>query len=237
MQELRGLSAQERASFAEEMRDASADLRLAVQDSVFDAVAQMREEFGGMMAEMQRMTLAQAREPRRDLNVVLQRDLLSPRDAWESLGEGGFGAVFRAKYAGQDVAVKELHIASLTGRAWREFERETRFMARLRHPNVVGLYGVCDGGGPAGSRALMVLEYCGGGSLYDHLQEMEPDDEGSGVPLWKIHTWADQLVSGMMLLHGQDPPVMHRDIKSQNLLLTADGNMKIGDFGLAQARQ
>src|SRR5580765_5806729 len=124
------------------------------------------------------------------------------------------GAVYRAvdQRLGTIVAVKETLVSG--DRFRRAFEREARLLATLRHPALprVSDY-FADGDGE-----FLVMEFVPGDDLWTLLERQQ-----GPLPTDQVLRWADQLLGALEYLHGQDPPVVHRDIKPQNLKLTTDG--------------
>lgn len=145
------------------------------------------------------------------------------------LGEGGFGRVYKGKIQNisQEVAVKQLDRNGLQGT--REFLVEVLMLSLLHHSNLVNLIGFC----ADGDQRILVYEYMPLGSLEDHLLELAPNRE----PL----DWATRMkiasgaAKGLEYLHDKaNPPVIYRDFKASNILLDAEFNPKLSDFGLAK---
>jgi sterile alpha motif and leucine zipper-containing kinase AZK len=107
-----------------------------------------------------------------------------------------------------------------------EFRKETEIMATLQHPNIVRLYGICLEQG----HNSMVMEYMQHGSLLDFL---ENNPNISWSVRWNI---ALDISKGLLCLHQHSPVIMHRDLKSPNVLLDEHNRAKICDFGLAKVR-
>ena len=145
-------------------------------------------------------------------------------DVREFIAEGTYGRVDYGKWKGLDVALKTLKVEQLSGRAEEEFLSECEVMMNLRAQWIIGLYGVTL------SPPSMVMEYLSGGSLDNVLQStMELS--------WEFrHQLALDIVRGLTYLHSQTPPIVHRDLKSLNIILNEDGRAKIGDFGLARVK-
>ncbi|KAF4688904.1 protein kinase kinase kinase [Perkinsus olseni] len=156
---------------------------------------------------------------------------------YEAIGEGTFSKVYRGSWRGADVAVKEIHLdLPETEEMLKMFKRELTVMLTLRHPNLVLLLGA-----HTRSKPLRILvEYCSGGSLYDLLHVKRE------VQL----SWGQRAVmmldvaKGIYFMHSSRPPVIHRDIKSLNLLLEQPVydeedpiRVKIADFGMARLEQ
>jgi eukaryotic-like serine/threonine-protein kinase len=143
------------------------------------------------------------------------------------LGQGGMGAVYEAIDQRLDttVALKETLFAD--ERLRKQFEREARLLARLHHP---ALPRVSDHFSE-GDGQFLVMQYIPG----DDLSEMMTRKHGP-FPVDQVLTWADQLLDALDYLHTQDPQIIHRDIKPQNLKLTSRGQIILLDFGLAKGQ-
>ncbi|NWG19991.1 MAG: protein kinase [Chloroflexi bacterium] len=141
------------------------------------------------------------------------------------IGKGGMGAVYEAidQRLGNRVALKQTLTTS--DQMARSLEREARLLAALRHaslPKVTDHF--VDGSGQ-----YLVMEFIAGEDLDTLLTRRKRAFEVENVL-----AWADQLLRVLEYLHRQHPPVLHRDIKPQNLKLTADGEVVLLDFGLAK---
>ncbi|GMN34203.1 hypothetical protein TIFTF001_004562 [Ficus carica] len=143
------------------------------------------------------------------------------------LGEGGFGAVYRGYLPDLDtlVAVKKISRGSRQGK--KEYLTEVKIISQLRHRNLVQLLGWCHDKG----EFLLVYEFMPNGSLNSHLFNKRIS------PL----TWSTRykislgLASALLYLHEEwERCVVHRDIKSSNIMLDSSFNVKLGDFGLAR---
>ena len=143
------------------------------------------------------------------------------------LGQGGMGTVYEAVDERLDttVALKETFFAD--ERLRKQFEREARLLARLHHP---ALPRVSDHFSE-GDGQFLVMQYIAG----DDLAEMIAEKRGP-FPADQVLTWADQLLDALDYLHTQDPQIVHRDIKPQNLKLTSRGQIILLDFGLAKGQ-
>ncbi|RZF47238.1 hypothetical protein LSTR_LSTR004947 [Laodelphax striatellus] len=157
-----------------------------------------------------------------DVNEIEEYNFNGRKDC--VIGRGSFGEVRRCLWRGKIVAVKYIdsELEKVTPVA-----AEVRQLSRVRHPNIVTLYGACSDV----QRICLVMEYAECGSLYDVLH---------GKPLRKYTaghamSWALQCAKGVAYLHSMKPkPVIHRDLKPPNLLLVSGGTvLKICDFGTA----
>ncbi len=142
------------------------------------------------------------------------------------LGTGASGAVYLADYDRHAVAIKVLDLAqSPSVEVIRRFHQEIDVAGRLRHPNIVRVFG----GGQEGRYLYMAMEYVEGGSLKEYLVRQG----GRPLPVADALRIALQLCSALEYAHGQK--VVHRDVKPGNILLRRDGRAMLGDFGIARA--
>ncbi|MFH0519333.1 protein kinase [Streptomyces sp. M41] len=142
----------------------------------------------------------------------------------ESIGRGGMGEVWRAydEALARHVAVKLLLPQDSDPTAVSRFRLEARTAARIDHPNVVSVrdFGEYD------NRLFLVMELVAGDSLATTLVRSGP------LPAERVARIAAEAAAGLAAAHRQG--IVHRDIKPGNLLLDADGTLKIGDFGIAR---
>jgi serine/threonine protein kinase len=143
------------------------------------------------------------------------------------LGQGGMGAVYEAVDQRLDTTVALKETLFSDERLRRQFEREARLLARLHHP---ALPRVSDHFSE-GDGQFLVMQYIPG----DDLSEMMLRKRAP-FPANQVLTWADQLLDALDYLHTQDPQIVHRDIKPQNLKLTSRGQIILLDFGLAKGQ-
>lgn len=150
------------------------------------------------------------------------------------IGAGGFGEVYKCKYDRKMVAVKTLQkVEDDDPQAlMAEFMVEMKLMSKLRHPNIVEFIGACI----HNPNLAIILEFMAGGSLYRAIHRRRRNDLGP-FPLLKTVWIAFGVAKGMAHLHTQYPVVIHRDVKSPNVLLgTNVREVKITDFGLSRLR-
>ncbi len=164
-------------------------------------------------------------------NVILQPGtVLQGRYLIERLiSQGGMGAVYQAidQRLGSIVALKQILVGDAGMR--KAFEREARLLASLRHPAlpVVSDHFTEEAG------QFLVMQFIPGddlGSMLD--RKSNTFTTVSALP--QVLLWADQLLDALHYLHSHDPPIIHRDIKPQNLKLTPRGEIVLLDFGLAK---
>lgn len=147
-----------------------------------------------------------------------------PFELEDQIGSGGMGVVYRARFVKNNrrVALKLLppEIAANTTVVAR-FQRELEILKDLRHQNIVH----CFGGTCEGARQFYAMELVEGGTIESVIR-----DRGT-IPYGRTVEYALELCSALAYAHSRG--IVHRDIKPGNLLLTKDGKMKLGDFGLA----
>eukprot|EP00277_Geminigera_cryophila_P000616 CAMPEP_0179421922 /NCGR_PEP_ID=MMETSP0799-20121207/10102_1 /TAXON_ID=46947 /ORGANISM="Geminigera cryophila, Strain CCMP2564" /LENGTH=893 /DNA_ID=CAMNT_0021195917 /DNA_START=41 /DNA_END=2722 /DNA_ORIENTATION=+ len=146
------------------------------------------------------------------------------------LGEGQQGQVLKADWRGMVVVVKIIKNARASTDEL-DFQNEISIMSTLRHPNLVLFLGAVLENEPK----MLVSEFLDGGSLEDFFECKFKDKMKPFLPpVAMVHRWAVELGMAIAFLHGCRPPVIHRDIKPGNLLLTAEGHLKVSDFGLSK---
>ncbi|CAJ1940047.1 unnamed protein product [Sphenostylis stenocarpa] len=147
------------------------------------------------------------------------------------LGKGGFGRVYKGNLkSGEVVAIKKMELPAIkAAEGEREFRVEVDILSRLDHPNLVSLIGYC----ADGKHRFLVYEYMHNGNLQDYLNGM-----GERKMDWPLRLKvALGAAKGLAYLHSSSClgiPIVHRDFKSTNVLLDANFEAKISDFGLAK---
>uniref|UniRef100_A0A7S0RF32 non-specific serine/threonine protein kinase n=1 Tax=Chlamydomonas leiostraca TaxID=1034604 RepID=A0A7S0RF32_9CHLO len=170
----------------------------------------------------------------------LQVPIGQPGYAWEidpaeidfgqRIGVGSYGEVFKGVWRGTEVAVKRFLEQNLSPATVRDFRAEVSIMSRLRHPNVVLFMGAV----VQPSHLAIVTEFVPRGSLFRllhraHRARVEID------PRRRL-AMAQDIAKGMNYLHSCRPMIVHRDLKSPNLLVDRDWTVKVCDFGLSQVK-
>lgn len=149
------------------------------------------------------------------------------------IGRGGFGAVYRAAdtlLGNRLVAVKEMSQSNMDAQELAEatatFKREALMLASLKHPNLPNIYDQFTDA----SRSYLVMDFIEGKTLEEHLVDLQ----GTLLPITKTLTIALQLCDVLIYLHSQQPPIIFRDLKPANVMLTLAGHVYLIDFGIAR---
>ncbi|KAG6531947.1 hypothetical protein ZIOFF_005783 [Zingiber officinale] len=148
-------------------------------------------------------------------------------DIKEQIGAGSFGTVFRAEWHGSDVAVKVLADQDFHNDQLKEFLREVAIMKRVCHPNVVLFMGAVT----KHPHLSIVTEYLPRGSLYRLIHRAAP---GEILDRRRRLQIALDVAKGINYLHCLNPPIVHWDLKSPNLLVDKNWSVKVCDFGLSR---
>ncbi|XP_050264116.1 probable serine/threonine-protein kinase SIS8 isoform X4 [Quercus robur] len=145
----------------------------------------------------------------------------------ERIGIGSYGEVYRADWNGTEVAVKKFLDQDFSGDSLVQFKSEVEIMLRLRHPNVVLFMGAVT----RSPHFSILTEFLPRGSLYRLLHRPNPPiDEKRRMRM------ALDVAKGMNYLHTSHPPIVHRDLKSPNLLVDKNWVVKVCDFGLSRTK-
>lgn len=159
----------------------------------------------------------------------------------KKIGKGGMGVVYLAsdnRFSNRVCVVKEM-IEYLANENEEErqkeiirFNQEADLLATINHPNVPQVYDRFS----EGSRHYLIMEYVEGADLRDLLNDYIRI-YGSPLPEEEVVIYFMQLCVTLKYLHGHKPPILHRDIKPPNILLTTQGKIKLVDFGIAKTMQ
>jgi serine/threonine protein kinase len=154
----------------------------------------------------------------------------------ELIGLGGMGAVYLA----EDLHLKEKHFAlkevqytpdadpAGQEQLRQQFHREAIALANLDHPNLPKVFDYFSEDG----RDYLVMDYVAGPNLKEVLDGVRA--EGHTIPESQVLEWAQQICDALAYLHGQDPPIVHRDVKPANVKLMPNKAIKLVDFGLVK---
>ena len=154
------------------------------------------------------------------------------------IGRGAYGTVHRGRYQGRPVAIKKIHRLLLEQARYQaadyehvqqEFLRECEILSSLIHPHIVEFVGVFD---VRGEKAL-VMELLHE-TLRDYLVKKKKQD--GGLEEKEACRISSEIIDGLNYLHSRKPPVFHRNLTDQNVLLTETGLVKISDLGQAKFR-
>ncbi|HEU5380900.1 MAG TPA: serine/threonine-protein kinase, partial [Ktedonobacteraceae bacterium] len=150
-----------------------------------------------------------------------------------SIGQGGMGAVYKAadtSFNDRPVAIKEMSSAGLSPSHLLEaedaFTHEAHLLAGLLHPNLPRIYDHFT----ENDRSYLVMDFIEGHTLEEHLEKIG----GGPLPISKVLGWAEQLCDVLHYLHTQQPPVIFRDLKPSNVMISKSGHIFLIDFGIAR---
>eukprot|EP00339_Tiarina_fusa_P004927 CAMPEP_0117026930 /NCGR_PEP_ID=MMETSP0472-20121206/19743_1 /TAXON_ID=693140 ORGANISM="Tiarina fusus, Strain LIS" /NCGR_SAMPLE_ID=MMETSP0472 /ASSEMBLY_ACC=CAM_ASM_000603 /LENGTH=482 /DNA_ID=CAMNT_0004734057 /DNA_START=39 /DNA_END=1487 /DNA_ORIENTATION=+ len=142
----------------------------------------------------------------------------------KKIGAGAFGEVWKGEWAGTGVAIKKILKADISEDDLEEFSTEILLVSKLRHPNIVQFLGAC-----MEPEFCLVIEFMDRGTLFDCVQQNNLT--------WKLKAnMCADVARGMMYLHTRTPPIIHRDVKSLNILVSRDWRCTITDFGLTRIK-
>nr|XP_012312653.1 serine/threonine-protein kinase Nek1 isoform X5 [Aotus nancymaae] len=144
----------------------------------------------------------------------------------QKIGEGSFGKAILVKSTedGRQYVIKEINISGMSSKEREESRREVAVLANMKHPNIVQYRESFEENGSL----YIVMDYCEGGDLFKRINAQK----GVLFQEDQILDWFVQIC--LALKHVHDRKILHRDIKSQNIFLTKDGTIQLGDFGIAR---
>ncbi|KAM4802057.1 serine/threonine-protein kinase Nek1 isoform X5 [Urocitellus parryii] len=144
----------------------------------------------------------------------------------QKIGEGSFGKAILVESTedGRQYVIKEISISRMSSKEREESRREVAVLANMKHPNIVQYRESFEENGSL----YIVMDYCEGGDLFKRINAQK----GILFQEDQILDWFVQIC--LALKHVHDRKILHRDIKSQNIFLTKDGTVQLGDFGIAR---
>ncbi|XP_072961467.1 putative serine/threonine-protein kinase-like protein CCR3 [Typha angustifolia] len=151
------------------------------------------------------------------------------------IGAGSFGTVYKGNLPdGRQVAIKRSEPGPRAKKFQEKesaFQSELAFLSRLHHKHLVGFVGYCE----EKQERLLVYEYMNNGALYDHLHSKDTNFDSPVLNSWKVRIKVLlDAARGIEYLHNYAvPPIIHRDIKSSNILLDSNWVARVSDFGLS----
>ncbi|QBD80326.1 tetratricopeptide repeat protein [Ktedonosporobacter rubrisoli] len=166
--------------------------------------------------------------------MLPEQTLLNSRYQLEArIGQGGMGAVYKAvdtRFNNRPIAIKEMSRAGLpeasVEEAERAFESEARLLADLLHPNLPRIYDHFT----EGERSYLVMDFIEGHTIEDQLEK----DPGKPLLLEQVLSWGQQLCDVLGYLHNHQPPIIFRDLKPSNVMISDSGHIFLIDFGIAR---
>ncbi|KAL9976192.1 hypothetical protein ACROYT_G013461 [Oculina patagonica] len=142
----------------------------------------------------------------------------------QRLGNGAFGVVYKVKDEASSAVYALKDVLCLNGSELRNAVREATTLNRIFHENVIAIIAADQFRDTQGLHMLLLTEYCSGGSLNERLDRASSTETNM--------KWMSQIAEALAHLHSRG--VVHRDLKADNVLLTAMGDVKLADFGLAR---
>jgi serine/threonine protein kinase len=211
---------------------------LLKQQKYIDAMAKKQKEVDNDLNEKEKVIKELKKSRQRNASVDLRSNTtyFDEEIKFEELffnlnneiGSGTFGEVKKAYWRKTLVAVKFLKSSEHDEESIKSFIEELNLLKKLRHPNILLYLGACT----TGPQYFLVTEYCESGNLFDFLHT-NPKHILQSRDRIRI---AIEIAKGVNYLHSFNPPILHRDLKSLNILLDKNLQVKIADFGWARLR-
>ncbi len=163
-----------------------------------------------------------------------EQTLLDSRYQLEAqIGQGGMGAVYKAVdtcFNNRPIAIKEMSRAGLSPTAIQEaeaaFERESHLLADLLHPNLPRIYDHFT----EDERSYLVMDFIEGQTIEEYLEKKGND----ALSLEQVLNWGEQICDVLSYLHNHQPPIIFRDLKPSNVMMSENGHIYLIDFGIAR---
>ena len=144
----------------------------------------------------------------------------------KKIGQGGFSEIYETNWFNNPVAIKVIFDPNVNDNLLNEFNNEIEKLFILRHPNIINLYGIC----PKNQKLAIVTELAKKGSLFDYIHK----SQNNTIPISFKNKITIQLINTMSYIH--ECGFVHRDLKTQNILLDDNLNMKLCAFGLTKLK-
>ncbi|CAD6986497.1 unnamed protein product [Tilletia controversa] len=164
------------------------------------------------------------------LNLIDKEIHPSKLEKLEKIGSGGFKDVYVGKYQISKARINKVAIADIRDQLTEMDIKELSLLRDLKHENIVRFIGVSIPEEPSAVPVMIVTELCSNGDLFDYIRNTSaPADE-------EIYRIMLETARGLAYLHTRKPAIIHRDVKSTNVLITRNRTAKINDFGLARVK-
>ena len=191
-----------------------------------ESLDEMKEMVAAKNSKLRGRALARQDKDRALEELEIELDSVEEKP----IAKGSQGAVHKASYQGDVVALKKMSLVGITAtkrnKMMRDFSTELAIMVKLRSPRIVAVYGVVT---TDTTWLGLVVEYCGGGDLREALDA----DDAASIDEAQRRSWLSDIALGMAYLYSKG--VEHRDLKTLNILLDGDRRCKVTDFGLSKS--
>jgi tRNA A-37 threonylcarbamoyl transferase component Bud32 len=182
-----------------------------------------------LQSELSRMKILKESMSSKHLLQFINKISFNSLGLGKKIGQGGFSEIYESKWLGIPVAVKVIFDPKITEALLEEFNNEIEKLFILRHPYIIQLYGITDK--ETSQKLAVITELAPKGSLFDYLHK-NPKTKNN-LSLEFKNKIAKQLICTMAYIHSRG--YVHRDLKTQNILLDKNLDMKMCDFGLTRS--